>query len=346
MAASLGAGGLLAACGSSGAKTSTSATAGSGSTGSGATPALTDMSIQLCWVEDTEFAPLFLADSNGHYASSGVKMKFIPGGANVASIEGIVAGGAADIGISTNIYTTVSAVASGNPLVIIGAIYQKNLNTFMSTPAKPIKTPADLVGKRLGGSQGSQVSFDAIFKISGLPKGGYTFVPTGYGPSPLINGDCDAQAVFITDEALSYQATTGHAPVLLDWDDIGLPSYTLAIFTTKDFLASHRDAVKGFLKATQQGCDEDKADPTAGATLSANKYGKSAGITVSQEIRTNDAYVPLMSSAGTTAHGWLWVDPTELGGPIYKGMEAAGLKTAPVGQVLDTSLLTEIAQGK
>jgi ABC-type nitrate/sulfonate/bicarbonate transport system substrate-binding protein len=341
--AGVGAAGLLAACGSSSSAKSSTAVTTAAATATSATPTLTKFSVQLSWVADSEFSQLFLADSNGNYAKENVAVKLIPGGADVGAIEGLVAGGKADIGIATDITSTVAAIADGNPLVVIGTLYQSNLQVLMSKPSKPYRTMKEMVGKRIGGSQGSQPKFDAMFRIAGL-KPDYKFIPTGYGPSTLINGDCDVQAGFVTDEVLSFKAETGSLPVMLSYEAAGLPAYTLPIFTTTATLSKKREALMGFLKATIAGAQADAADPTAGAKLAAEKYGKSANLTLADELKKNAAYVPYQSSSFTQAHGYLWVDPAHLSGPIYQGMTAAGLKTAPIGTVLDSSLLADVAK--
>jgi ABC-type nitrate/sulfonate/bicarbonate transport system substrate-binding protein len=331
-AAGLAAAPILAAC-------------GGGSAPSGGAPAAaTTFSVQLSWLKDTEFAPLYLADSRGYYRDAAVGLKMIAGGPDIGALEGIVAGGSADIGIATDITSVVGAIADGNPLVCLGAMYQSNLNTFMSPPSAPITKVSQLVGKRLGGPQGVQPKFDAIFKLAGL-KPDYKFVPVGYTADPLVNGDVDVQSAFITDEVLGYKRITGNAPALLTWTDAGLPAYTLPIFTTRKTLETKRDALKAFLRATQRGFDDDVADPTAGATLAAETYGKNAGLTAADEIPKNKAYVPLASSDATKAHGWMYIDSAFLGGPVYRGMLASGLKTAPVESVIDMSLLDELKKG-
>lgn len=316
---------------------------GGSSSGGGSTEELTNFSVQLSWVKDAEWSPLFLADANGHFADNGVEVELVAGGADIGAIEGLVAGGQSDIGISTDITSVVAAIADGNPLVILGSLYQTNLNVFMSSPDNPITSMEQMVGKRIGGSQGIQTKFDAMFAINGLEPD-YTFVPTGYGPDALINGDCDVQSGFITDEAIAYEVATGDAPTIFTFEDAGLPSYTLTIYTTTETLESKRDALKGFLRAAVIGATENEADPDAGATLAAEEYGTDAGLDLEEEKVKNAAYVPLQSSDLTDEHGYLWVDPERLSGPIFAGMEAAGLATAPIDTVLDTSLLEEIAE--
>lgn len=329
---------LLTACGSDSSSSATGTSAG-GSSGE-----MTKFSTQLSWLPDTEYAQLFLADSNGHYKDEGVTMDFISGGPDIGAVEGIVASGSADMGISTDITSVVAAIADGNPLVLIGTLYQSNLNCFISNPETPIKSVEEMVGKRIGGSQGSQVKYDAMFSIAGL-KPDYTYVPTGYGPDAVLNGDCDVQSVFITDEVLAYIAATGKEPFILTFEDAGLPSYTLPIYVTRKTLESKRDALKGFLTATLKGFDENEADPKAGAKLAAEVYGKDQGLTVEEETAKNERYVPLQSSTNTDANGFMYIDPDYLAGPIYTAMEAAGLKTVPPDEAIDMSILDEIRNG-
>lgn len=324
----LGATRVLTACGSDDAPAADGAT--------------TTLDLQLSWIPDVEFGPLFLADSNGHFANENVAINFIPGGPDIGSIEGIVAGGSADVGISTDITTVVASIADGNPLVAIGALYQSNLNVFLSSPDAPITSVQDMVGKRIGGPQGAQIKFDGMFAIAGLDPD-YTFVPIGYGPDALINGDCDVQVGFVTDEVLAYEKTTGTAPVVFTFTDAGLPAYTLPLHVTRSTLESSRDALKGMLRAIVSGCDEAMADPDSAATLAAETYGKDAGLTFEAEQAKYEKYLPLMSSSYTEQHGWLWIDADYLAGPIYQGMTAAGLKTVDVDQAIDMSLLEEIA---
>ncbi|SNQ45423.1 putative NMT1/THI5 like protein [Frankia canadensis] len=331
--AAAAAGPVLAACGGG-------SSSASGTTNAGATT----LSIQLSWVADTEFAPLYLADTNGYYKQNNVAIKLTPGGSDIGAIEGIVAAGKADIGIATDITTVVAAIADGNPLVCVGALYQSNLNMLMSKWDAPITTVAGLKGKRLGGPQGIQTKFDAIFKLNGLEPD-YKFIPTGYGPDSLLNGDVDVLAGFVTDEVLSYKKETGHMPGLLSFTDAGLPAYTLPIFTTTSKLASERAAIKGFLGATLRGFADDVADPTAGPKLAVSTYGKAAGLDQASEIEHNAAYLPLASSDATKTHGYMWIDTDYLSGPIYKGMVASGMKTIDAAKAVDMSLLTELHTG-
>jgi ABC-type nitrate/sulfonate/bicarbonate transport system substrate-binding protein len=323
---------LLSACGSS---SSTAKTAGKSAT-------ITKLSMQLSWVEDSSFSPLYIADTRGYFTEQNVALKLTPGGSDIGAIEGIVASGAADIGIASDITTVIAAIGDGNPLVCVGAFYQSNVNVMMSDPKNPLTSVKQLVGKKLGGPQGTQTKFDAMFTLAGL-KPDYKFVPTGYGPGALIDGDVDALAGYLTDEVLSYKAAKGELPGLLTFTDAGLPAYTQPIFCTTQTLKDKRDAVKGMLAAIRKAVAVDVADPSIGATLAVNQYGKSAGLKLDSEKEHGAAYAKYFSSADTKEHGYLWVDPEFIAGPIFRGMKASGLKVpADASSVVDTSLLKEL----
>jgi ABC-type nitrate/sulfonate/bicarbonate transport system substrate-binding protein len=329
LAAGLTATSLLVACGGS-----------DGDSSSGGSDAGTTMSMQLSWIKDAEFAPLFFADDEGYLADEDLALDLVAGGPDIGAVEGLVAGGTTDLGIATDITTIVAAAADGNDLVVVGALYQSNLNVLMSPPDAPITSVEQLVGKRIGGPQGVQVKYDAMFALNGLEPD-YTFVPVGYGPDALINGDVDVMAGFVTDEVLAYEEATGEAPAVLSFTDAGLPAYTLPIFTTTSFLEENRDEVKGMLRAIRKGFDDFEADTDRAGELAA-EYGADAGLTAEEEQRKAAAYLPLASSDATEANGWLYIDTDFLSAEVYRGMEAAGLATVPVDEVVDMSLLDEL----
>lgn len=302
---------------------------------------LTALSLQLPWIMDVEFAPIFLADDRGHLADEGVELSMIAGGPDIGAIEGIVAGGSTQLGIATDITSIIAAAADGNPLVCLGALYQENLNCLISPPDAPILTVEDMVGKRVGGVQGVQTKYDAMFTLAGLEPD-YTFVPVGYGPDALINGDVDVMGAFITDEVLAFEAATGSAPAILTYTDAGLPAYTLVFFTTQEMLNSERDAIKGLLRGVRRGFDDWVAEPDEGARLAAEVYGTDFGLDLDTEIAKAGAYLPLATSPTTDEHGYLYLDVDFIAGDIFRGMEAAGLGTAPVDEIVDMSLLDEI----
>ena len=128
---------LLSACGSS-SSSSTAKTAGKSAT-------ITKLSMQLSWVEDSSFSPLYIADTRGYFtaAERGSEAHARAARTSERSRESWRAV-AADIGIASDITTVIAAIGDGNPLVCVGAFYQSNLNVMMSDPKNPLTSVKQL----------------------------------------------------------------------------------------------------------------------------------------------------------------------------------------------------------
>lgn len=319
---------------------------GGGGNGGGKTGSqLQTIRLQLDWVLDSEFAPIFVADAKGFYKKEGIKLDIIPAGPNLQNVESVVAGGKADIGMSTFMSSTVNAAAQGTPFTVLGPFYATSPAVWMSPPDKPIKSARDFVGKRIGAPQGRQVQINAIFKINHLPAGKYTFVPTSFDATPLAHHAVDVQSGYITSEAVNYKQLTGKAPYTISYAAVGLPDPSSTFFTTPAFLSAHRKLVVGFMRATMEGILANESDPAYGAKITVDKYGKSLNLKYSEQLSMNKLYLPLYDNNVTKQHGLLYLDPSYVAGPVYRGYHAAGIKTVPVSQLLDISLQEQAAKG-
>ena len=112
----------------------------------------------------------WLADDGGMYASEGVAPTFLSGGPDIL-VETVLAGGGADVGITGGFGSVVDANAAGTDFVIFASTYQTAPRGLLSLASNPVRTPQDLVGKRIGAQQGARSIIDAIFAVNGLPAG-------------------------------------------------------------------------------------------------------------------------------------------------------------------------------
>jgi ABC-type nitrate/sulfonate/bicarbonate transport system substrate-binding protein len=160
---------------------------------------LTDVVYQLGWITNTEFAGTYLAQKLGYFAKHGIDVSILPGGSN--PVEPIVASGKAIVGDS-NADTVSAAVAAGADLRIIGARYQKNPFCIISSAKKPIKSPAGLVGKKVGVNAYNLTAWNVFLKLNHITSSQVKTVDEGFtsGPSPLADGQVDAWMGFVTNE--------------------------------------------------------------------------------------------------------------------------------------------------
>jgi ABC-type nitrate/sulfonate/bicarbonate transport system substrate-binding protein len=162
-------------------------------TASPETDSFGDLSVQLSWIKNAEFAGEFFADSNGYYTDAGFDSVNLVAGPGAT--ESLVASGESLIGITDPISVAPAIVNEGAPLKIIATTYQKNPFSILSlADGANIATPADLVGKRIGVQAGNETLFNALLDVNGIAPEDVTVVPVEYDPSPLITGDVDGSS--------------------------------------------------------------------------------------------------------------------------------------------------------
>jgi ABC-type nitrate/sulfonate/bicarbonate transport system substrate-binding protein len=304
--------------------------------------AATTVTTQAQWIKNVEYAGYWIADADGMFAKEGLSSNVLSGGANLTSVEAIVAAGRADVGID-QFEKIVDANAQGEDFVVFGALYQRNPAALLSLPAKPVHRAHDILKKRLGLQQGGKLYLDAIMRVNHLPPD-YTEVVVGFDPEPLLQGACDAYLCFVTNQPLMLAAK--HIPyVTATFDTLGYATVTDALFCTRDYLTKNRSALVGYLRALRAGWAANATDPQRGAHLTTTVYGASLGLDEAQQVAINRAQIPLMESPATKRHGPLWVDPAYVAGPVYTSLRATGrTKLPPVDRILDVSLLRDAAK--
>lgn len=298
--------------------------------------------LQLNWIPSADFSGFYIADALGYYAEEGITLEFLPGGPNMQAVEQVVAGGAATAGLPTFLTSTINAVQKGADLKVIGSVFQTSPLALISLTSMPLKTAADLVGKRIGAAQGRKRELDAVFHINSLDPATYTFVPIGYDPTPLVKGDVDVISVFATSEPLALK-DKGIETNLVFYSDLGLPTYTDPIVVSGKAIADDRKTVLGFLRASIKGWEMNNRDPAMAPKFLAERYAGSAKIDVDHETRVNAEIIKLTNGPLTKEKGMLWIDKAFISGPIYAGLTAAGNTDLPaVDSYVDTSLLSDV----
>jgi len=330
----------LAACGSDGSDgdsgDSGSAVAGSADYG--------DISVQLSWIKNAEFAGEFLADSQGYYADAGFsKVNLLPG---PVAQEEIVATGKADFGLSNAVSTAAAVANSDFPLKIVGATYQKNPFSILSLGDKGnIATPADLCGKKIGVQDPNLSLFNAFLSANDIDPKCLTIVPNSFDVSPLEDKQIDGLVAYLTNESLLVKGH-GFDTVDLPFADNGLPFVAETVITTDDLIKNKPDEVKAFLKAEIKGWTDacaGEAGYKAGAELAVNTYGKEIDppLEVEKEVEQAKQQCELLvNSDETKANGLFTMSPEMIDANIASIKEAGIDITAD--DLFDSSLVDEV----
>ncbi|MCU1427403.1 MAG: transporter substrate-binding protein [Actinomycetia bacterium] len=326
---------LLAACGSSKSSSSSPTT-----TGASSPKDLGTLAFQLSWIKNVEFAGEYFADSKGFYKKEGFsKVNLISGGPTVQQ-DAVVASGKAFVCISTP-DITAAAIKQGAPLVTIGAQYQKNPFAVMSLAGKPINTPGDMLGKKIGVQATNEAVWNAFLKANKIDPAKINKIPVQFDPQPLVNGEVDGWFSFFTNEPnlLKVKGVPTHYFLLADY---GYPLVSETYVVAKKSLASDRDKIKAMFKADVQGWFENFKDPAAGATLAAKTYGKDLGLTVAEQTLESKAENTVILTSSTATEGLFTISPALLDENIAT-LKLAGIDITK-DELFDMSVLTEFYQ--
>jgi ABC-type nitrate/sulfonate/bicarbonate transport system substrate-binding protein len=339
LAAMGGLGAVLAACGSSsktGTTASASTSAGVPSAG-GTVPLLGTVPFQLGWVENVGYMGSYIADSRGYYRRHGVKVDIHPGGPAVSGMPLLVAG---KVMIAISDPPTVSSAnAKGGAVKIIGAGYQVNPACIMSLASNPIKTPADLKGKKVGVGASDSSEWYAFLAANNIKKSEVTTIPAGFDPTPLAAKQWDGYLAFLNNEPPLFEAK-GIKTAVLRFQDYGLPSvnevYTATETTLKD--PAKRKMVVAFMAGEIEGWTVAVANPQLGADLTVKQYGKALALDPKGELLAAQATANVTVSADTKAHGLFYLSPEAITQTI-KTLQLSGVKAT--ADMFDTTVLAD-----
>lgn len=328
----------LAACGSSSKKTTT-ATSPSTSGSAGATTASTfPLSFQLSWLKTVEFGGSYMAETKGYYKDQHVDVTLLAGGPNVDPIP-LVTNGKAFVGL-TGLDQAADAINQGAPVKVVGVLFQKNPFCVVSRSSKPIRTPTDLYGKKIGVAASNTTAWNAFLALNHLDVSKITVEPAQFDPTPVATGEFDGQVVFVDNEVIELQQK-GVKTVTLLFEDFNYHLVTDVYVVNKSTLAdsTKRAALVRFLHADLRGWHDALADPAAAARLTVNDFGKGTGLDLAQQVGEARAQVPLIRDAYTNTHGLGFFTTASLA-PDFKTLAAS--KISASAAMVDDSVIAEV----
>jgi ABC-type nitrate/sulfonate/bicarbonate transport system substrate-binding protein len=327
----VGGGGLLAGCGK---KDDGDAAEGS---------AFGVLDFRLSWVKNVEFAGEYIADQKGYYRRIGFsRVNLIAGGPAATPMEADVATGKAFIGIAAP-DVTGAAVLEGAPLKIIGAQFQKNPFAVLSMADKPIRTPAEMIGKKIGVQAANESVWAAFLKANDIEPASIRKVPVQFDPLPLTTGTVDGWFSFVTNEP-NLLRVKGFKVVTFLLADYNYPLVSETYAVRAASLRSERDKVKAVLEADVLGWKDSIADPALGARYAAAVYGKDLGLDEAEQALESKDQNTLVLTGDTRKNGLFTITP-ELVEKNIETLAVGGLKIT-AEQLFDMSVLAELYEEK
>ena len=293
----------------------------------------TPFNFQASWLNDAEFAGYYTAMDQGYYKAEGIDLNYLPGGPDVIPESTLVAG-KADLTLTTPDTTIQAITTQGAKFKIIGAQYQKNPVGIVSLAKKPIRSPADMVGKTIAVPPINTISVQAMLKMNKIDPASVTIVPYEYDPTPLIKGEVDGTLDFVTNVPYSIKLAGEEATSFLLFD-YGYTLFNDTVVVTEDTLKSKRKELVGWLRASRKGWTDTLTDPAVWPPKWADTYFKGNGREIANEVFYNTAQKPLIASD----KGIFSMSEEAIAANIA-ALSAVGI--AATRDMFDTTLLEEI----
>lgn len=169
-----------------------------------------------------------------------------------AKLHQAMVAGSIDIALGAG--TDFMFIAKGAPEKAIATICGPPANYFIAVPANsPIKTIADLKGKRISVSTVGSLSYWFVQELSrrqGWGDDGVVYVPSGGAPATLAgfkSGNIDA--AFQSLEGGLQMEAAGDGQVIFSFADFVHPFITHAMFASNDLMAQQPEVLRRFLAA-------------------------------------------------------------------------------------------------
>ncbi len=213
-----------------------------------------DITLQLQWVTQAQFAGYYVALEKGWYKEENINLTIRPGGPDISPINS-VRSGAAQFGTSL-LADVLVAAQSTNDLVSIAQIQQTNGLLLIAKKESGIRAPKDFEGKKVGIWLGNwEAQFDALIAKEGIDPGKFTLVAQGFSMDAFLNGELDVASAMIYNE-YNTVIENGYKPGdinIINYADYGLDFPGDVLFTSKKLAEENPDLMIRMLRASLRG---------------------------------------------------------------------------------------------
>ncbi|CUK06766.1 ABC transporter substrate-binding protein [Shimia thalassica] len=233
-----------------------------------------DVTLQLKWVTQAQFAGYYVAADKGFYEEEGLNVTIKPGGPDIAPAQ-VIAGGGADVVLDW----MPSALASrekGLALVNIAQPFKSSGMMLTCRKDAGIASPADFAGKTLGvWFFGNEYPFLSWMNKLGLSTeggaDGVTVLKQGFNVDPILQGQAACVSTMTYNEywQIIDAGLTPDDLVVFKYEDQGVATLEDGMYVLEDNLKdpAFEDKMVRFVRASMKGWKWAEANPTDAAMI-------------------------------------------------------------------------------
>jgi class 3 adenylate cyclase/ABC-type nitrate/sulfonate/bicarbonate transport system substrate-binding protein len=210
--------------------------------------ALDQVSLQLKWKHQFQFAGYYAAVEQGYYRNAGLDVSVREGGPDIDATEA-VASGQADFGVCSS--SVLREWVMGRHLVVLAVIFQQSPAIILVPRRADIRSVSDLRGRTLMDAPGSD-EIAAMLKHEGVDYAALPRVDHRGDPRDLLAGKADAMVAYSTNEPFVLEQL-GAAYRTFSPAEYGVAFYGDNLCTSEAEVNAHPQRVAAFRAASLKG---------------------------------------------------------------------------------------------
>ncbi len=233
-----------------------------------------DLTLQLKWVTQAQFAGYYVAQDKGFYEAEGLNVTIKPGGPDIAPTQ-VLAGGGADVMVDW-MPSALAAREKGLALVNIAQPFKASGMMLTCLKESGIETPEDFPGRTLGvWFFGNEYPFLSWMAQLGIPTDGSAegveVLKQGFNVDPLLQKQADCISTMTYNEYWQV-IDAGLTPddlVTFKYEDQGVATLEDGLWVLQDRLEDEafRETLAKFVRASMEGWKYAEANPDEAAEI-------------------------------------------------------------------------------
>jgi NitT/TauT family transport system substrate-binding protein len=240
----------------------------------GMAQAADDLTLQLKWVTQAQFAGYYVAQDQGFYAEEDLDVTIKPGGPDIAPTQ-VIAGGGADVTVEW-MPAALSAREKGLPLVNIAQPFKSSGMMLTCLKSTGVTSPDDFPGRTLGvWFFGNEFPFLSWMSQLGIPtdggEDGVTVLKQGFNVDPLLQNQADCISTMTYNEYWQV-IDAGISPdelITFKYEDQGSATLEDGLYVHEDKLSDPEEVDKlvRFVRASMKGWKWAEENPEEAAMI-------------------------------------------------------------------------------
>jgi NitT/TauT family transport system substrate-binding protein len=259
--------------------------------GAGGAFAADDVTLQLKWVTQAQFAGYYVALENGYYGEEDLNVTIKPGGPDVAPVQ-VLMGGGADVMIDW-MPSALAAREQGAPVVNIAQPFKSSGMMLTCRADSGITSPAEFPGKTLGvWFFGNEYPFLSWMSSLGIATdgsdGGVTVLKQGFNVDPILQGQAECVSTMTYNEywQIIDAGLAADDLVTFKYEDQGVATLEDGLYALEENLAdpAFSDRMVRFVRASMKGWKWAEENPEEAAMI-VLEYDETGAQTEGHQIR-------------------------------------------------------------